>query len=304
MQHSHRRVGIVGYGALGQYLARSLTAQSDRFELVWVWNRSAEKVQQDAAVKEKCVVALDDSLPAVDLIVEVAHPDLVKEYGAFFLSRADFFVGSPAAFSDQSTEDSIRAACVQHKRCCYVGAGALWGANDIRKMADSKSLQGLSVTMTKNPSHLNLQGKLLSALEEYVKSEDQTPRVLFKGSGEKRREKEKSREKRREKKKREKRKREKQKIKREKENFIDGKLTLLFVFSSVRELCPLAPNNVNTMACAALAGYNIGFDGTVGCLIADKQIQAHVVDIKVQVRSTGKCRHIFLEIFLLGSWRI
>ncbi len=37
----------------------------------------------------------------------------------------------------------------------------------------------------------------------------------------------------------------------------------------VRELCPLAPNNVNTMACAAIAAHNLGFDGVVGCLIAD-----------------------------------
>lgn len=29
----------------------------------------------------------------------------------------------------------------------------------------------------------------------------------------------------------------------------------------VRALCPLAPNNVNTMACAAIAGHTLGFDG-------------------------------------------
>ena len=29
---------------------------------------------------------------------------------------------------------------------------------------------------------------------------------------------------------------------------------------SVRELCPLAPNNVNTMAAAAIAGHTLGFD--------------------------------------------
>lgn len=28
----------------------------------------------------------------------------------------------------------------------------------------------------------------------------------------------------------------------------------------VRDLCPQAPNNVNTMAAAALAGHNLGFD--------------------------------------------
>lgn len=39
----------------------------------------------------------------------------------------------------------------------------------------------------------------------------------------------------------------------------------------VRTLCPLAPNNVNTMAAAAMAAHNLGFDGVKGCLIADPQ---------------------------------
>jgi hypothetical protein len=37
----------------------------------------------------------------------------------------------------------------------------------------------------------------------------------------------------------------------------------------VRELCKLAPNNVNTMACACIAAHNLGFDNVVGCLVAD-----------------------------------
>ena len=44
-----------------------------------------------------------------------------------------------------------------------------------------------------------------------------------------------------------------------------------FTSAPVRELCPLAPNNVNTMSCAALAAHNLGFDGVQGCLIADPQ---------------------------------
>lgn len=37
----------------------------------------------------------------------------------------------------------------------------------------------------------------------------------------------------------------------------------------VRQVCALAPNNVNTMAVAAIAGYTLGFDQTIGCLISD-----------------------------------
>jgi aspartate dehydrogenase len=46
----------------------------------------------------------------------------------------------------------------------------------------------------------------------------------------------------------------------------------------VRALCALAPNNVNTMACAALAATNLGFDGTTARLIINDELE---------VRGTG-----------------
>ena len=46
--------------------------------------------------------------------------------------------------------------------------------------------------------------------------------------------------------------------------------TVVNVFSGpIRELCSLAPNNVNTMAAAALAAHNLGFDEAQGCIVAD-----------------------------------
>jgi len=37
----------------------------------------------------------------------------------------------------------------------------------------------------------------------------------------------------------------------------------------VRPLCSLAPNNVNTMAAAAIAANNLGLDKVVGKLVSD-----------------------------------
>lgn len=45
----------------------------------------------------------------------------------------------------------------------------------------------------------------------------------------------------------------------------------------VRQLCPMAPNNVNTMACAAIAAHNLGFDKTQGILICDNSLKAHII---------------------------
>ena len=45
----------------------------------------------------------------------------------------------------------------------------------------------------------------------------------------------------------------------------------------VRDLCPLAPNNVNTMAAAAMAAHNLGFDNVTGCLIADPRCNVYYI---------------------------
>ncbi|KAL8176236.1 UNVERIFIED_CONTAM: hypothetical protein K2H54_026676 [Gekko kuhli] len=52
----------------------------------------------------------------------------------------------------------------------------------------------------------------------------------------------------------------------------------------VRGLCPLAPNNVNTMAAACLAAPSLGFDGVKGCLIADPDLPDYHM---VEVEATG-----------------
>ncbi|KAF7221194.1 aspartate dehydrogenase domain-containing protein isoform X2 [Nothobranchius furzeri] len=53
---------------------------------------------------------------------------------------------------------------------------------------------------------------------------------------------------------------------------------------SVAELCPLAPNNVNTMAAAAVAAGMLGFTGVQGEIVSDTELQDHHV---VEVEVTG-----------------
>ncbi|XP_069806117.1 aspartate dehydrogenase domain-containing protein isoform X2 [Dendropsophus ebraccatus] len=50
----------------------------------------------------------------------------------------------------------------------------------------------------------------------------------------------------------------------------------------VRQLCPMAPNNVNTMAAAAMAAHTLGFDRVIGVLVADPSVPDwHLVDVEV-----------------------
>jgi len=63
----------------------------------------------------------------------------------------------------------------------------------------------------------------------------------------------------------------------------------------VRPLCYLAPNNVNTMACAALAGFNLGFDKTEAALVSDRSLRGHVIVVEVIGPDKGELGKFFVN---------
>ena len=242
-----RKVGIVGYGSLGKFLANAIMTDpraKEELELVFVWNRTPEKVLED--VKNGILpehVFLKDlnefGSRNAELIVEVAHAVITETMGPKFLETANYMVGSPTCFASQSLEKSIRDQLKLNKEASlpygvFIPAGALWGANDIQKLADRGTLKGLSVTMKFSADALRLKGTLKDKLDSIVARGDQTDEVLL----------------------------------------YDG---------AIRELAPMAPNNVNTIACAALAGHTLGFDQTNAKLYAAApDLGAHIVIVNVE----------------------
>jgi len=237
MNTNKKKVGIVGYGSLGVFLAKAIledTQVKDKFELVFVWNRSLDKVIEDHSLPKGVLLENLEEFASkkADLIVEVCHPKIVAEYGEKFLQYADFMVGSPTAFANAELEKRLREVATKGNFGCYIPSGALWGAEDIEKMASRGTLGGLTITMKKHPDSLKVEPALMDRLKEYKDDEQKKGEfVVFEGG--------------------------------------------------VRDLCPLAPNNVNTMACAALAATNLGFDKVKARLVADKSLEAHVIDIEV-----------------------
>eukprot|EP00746_Dinoflagellata_sp_MGD_P011310 gnl/MRDRNA2_/MRDRNA2_123662_c0_seq1.p1 gnl/MRDRNA2_/MRDRNA2_123662_c0~~gnl/MRDRNA2_/MRDRNA2_123662_c0_seq1.p1 ORF type:complete len:306 (+),score=69.74 gnl/MRDRNA2_/MRDRNA2_123662_c0_seq1:49-918(+) len=230
------RVGIVGYGSLGVFLADKIindSATASKLEIAFIWNRTPDAVNDDVA---KGVLPAGLHLENLgsfadfnaDLIVEVAHPSITAEFGAAFLKTADYFVGSPTCFADADVEAAMRAKLKEGSKSLFVPSGALWGIHDIQKMADRGTLKSLQVSMTFAPPALKVNGEVAEKLAA-----------------------------------------------------ADGKETLLYE-GSVRGLCPMAPNNTNTMAAAAMAGHTVGFDGTVAKLIAAPPgCDAHRVIVEV-----------------------
>jgi len=69
---SARRVGIVGYGALGRFLVDAILADDSGLELAFVWNRSPAAIASDPRVAPYQLADLRDAPTwAPELIVEV-----------------------------------------------------------------------------------------------------------------------------------------------------------------------------------------------------------------------------------------
>eukprot|EP00003_Mantamonas_plastica_P011470 TRINITY_DN2118_c3_g1_i4.p1 TRINITY_DN2118_c3_g1~~TRINITY_DN2118_c3_g1_i4.p1 ORF type:complete len:198 (+),score=39.94 TRINITY_DN2118_c3_g1_i4:86-595(+) len=154
--------------------------------LAFIWNRSRDKIEQDDLIDPSLI--LDDlndvTKHQVDIIVEVAHPSITKEYGPLFVSHADYFVGSPTAFADQDVEDALRAAAENEQgHGVYVPSGAFWGSQDIQKMATRNTLEGLQVIMKKHPGSIKVVGEEYQQLVDDTINKDSAEEVvIFQGS--------------------------------------------------------------------------------------------------------------------------
>ena len=76
------------------------------------------------------------SLPIYNLHISLS------QYGALFLSVCDVMLGSPTALADRTLESRlVSASSSSSGHGLYVPAGAFWGGEDIRKMAERGTLK-------------------------------------------------------------------------------------------------------------------------------------------------------------------
>nr|XP_048294128.1 putative L-aspartate dehydrogenase isoform X1 [Myodes glareolus] len=113
------------------------------------------------ALQLRDLTALEERHP--DLVVEVAHPNIIHESGVQILRHANLLVGSPSALADQTTEQRLMEASNHWGHTVFVARGALWGSEDIRRLDEAGGLQSLRVTMATHPDGFRLEGSLAAA---------------------------------------------------------------------------------------------------------------------------------------------
>ena len=141
------RIGLVGFGYIGRYIYEQIRQRPELgLEVGFVHNRSRAKladVEAGAVLEDLGAFAGR----GVDLVVEVAHPDITRLHGEAFLARADYMPLSLTALADARVEEGLRRAAADHGTRLFVPHGAVVGLDALEEGRDM--WDEVSITMKK-----------------------------------------------------------------------------------------------------------------------------------------------------------
>lgn len=247
MSGKKRSIGILGYGSTGQYLCQKIrndAVWANLFELAFVWNHDPRKLE-------------DPQLP-----------EAFRLNGEHLRDALQAFVATHAA--PDILVEVCHPSVVQRDGAFLLDCSDLFVAS-ISALADAKTERELRMAADNNTAGhgLYLPAGAAWGIPDILKmNELGTLRGLsvsmtFNGAALRLLEPLSGR-------------------LQEWLSLTDGPESIVLFEGSVRELAPLAPNNVNTMTCVALAGASVGLDHTKARLLARKAHHAHVVEIEVE----------------------
>ncbi len=153
------KVGIVGCGAIGSFVARWLS-KANGFELVSIFDIDREKaLKLSKELKINAAKYIDDFLKNdMDVVVEAASQQAVFDYAEkVLISGKDLIVLSVGAFADEEFYDKIRDLAIKLRRRIYIPSGALAGIDAIRAVADY--VEEVILVTRKNPSSFGVSEK-------------------------------------------------------------------------------------------------------------------------------------------------
>jgi aspartate dehydrogenase len=152
---SSMRIGLLGCGAIGGFLARRILAGGNAFsaELGYAFDKDEKRLTD---IPEECRVTSQTDLlsrPA-DLVVEAATADLLKEVALGIIERSDMLIFSITSLADEAFRSALENAAIKFNRKVFLPHGAMIGLDGL--MDAGPTLTAVTVTTTKSPQSLNL----------------------------------------------------------------------------------------------------------------------------------------------------
>jgi aspartate dehydrogenase len=169
------RIGLIGYGYIGRYIYEQVTTRPELgLDIGFVHNRSPGRVADlpaDVVLPDLAGFAERD----VQLVVELAHPDVTRHHGADFLGATDYMPLSLTAFADAALEQRLLGIARDAGTRLFVPHGAVIGLDALEEGRDT--WESVRIVMKKPVRSLDF-----SASPEFDPAQITEERVLFDGS--------------------------------------------------------------------------------------------------------------------------
>jgi len=148
-----KRIGIIGFGFIGRHIYDQISSGLiPGLEIAFVWNRSPERVRD--VPRSSILTDLEQFQQfSPDLLVEMCHPDVTRQYGERFLSTADYMMLSVTAMADPELNPRLVRTAERNHHSLFIPHGALIGVDNLRDGLDNWS--EVTITFRKHPKSLD-----------------------------------------------------------------------------------------------------------------------------------------------------
>lgn len=171
------KVGIIGCGAIANIITGSIAPENNGIEIAHFFDKDIERAENLASLAGGvAVLNFDDMLNDVDLVLECASSDSVKNYAPIILKKGiDMITMSIGAFMDKDFYNEVLKIARENNAKIHLPSGAIVGLDGIKAVAKF-GLKEINLVTRKSPRSLGknidveevlFEGKASEAVKQF-----------------------------------------------------------------------------------------------------------------------------------------
>ncbi|MBM3278606.1 MAG: DUF108 domain-containing protein [Candidatus Handelsmanbacteria bacterium] len=147
------RVGLIGYGQIGAVVRKMIEDDpGNGMEVVFIHDADTRRL--DSLPANLALRDLGDfASRKPDLVVEMAHPDVTRQWGTTILEQTNYMFISVTALADVGMEEKLLEITRRRGTRVYIPHGGVVGMDALRENRDV--WEEVHVVMKKNPKNVD-----------------------------------------------------------------------------------------------------------------------------------------------------
>jgi len=158
-----KRVGLIGFGFIAGFIYNEITTRPELgLDIAFVWNRSPERmkdVPSDLILEDLS----DFASTSPDLVVEMSHPDISRNYAKAILQKTNYMMLSVTAMADPQLEAELKETAEANGTTLFIPHGAMVGVDNLNEARDNWA--DVTITFKKPPANVDLSESGTDAAE-------------------------------------------------------------------------------------------------------------------------------------------